>query len=161
MNKFVLKYGNPFRSDGTVDTAWQNKFEPLWMRILKYPAEIKKAFPTLGETVYINKDFEGLYLKFLYHLIERNLQHEVTVNDQCFMIRLIRGSTNSPSIHSWGMAVDLNPVNNPLGLSRDQANAKGLHPFTPEFQDVAKSCGIVCGYDFKRIDGMHFEHSNW
>lgn len=161
MDKFIKKYGNPFRPDGSIDKAWQKSFEAKHMELLKYPAIIKTAFPTLGESVYMNKDFTGLYLKFLHRLIEKSLHTEVTVNDQCFNIRLIRGSKTDPSIHSWGMAVDLNPLNNPLGLNRDQAKAMGLTPFTKEFQDTAKSCGIVCGYYFKRCDGMHFEHSNW
>lgn len=161
MDKFIKKYGNPFFSDGSINIVWQKKFEQKFMSLLKYPLIIKTAFPTLGESVYINIDFAPVYLKFLNRLIEKNLHTEVTVNDQCFNIRMVRGSEKSISIHSWGMAVDLNPVNNPLGLSREQAIAKGLKPFTAEFQETAKTCGLVCGYNFKRCDGMHFEHSNW
>lgn len=165
MSKFIKKYGNPFPTSvngiPVLDKVWQKNFERVWMQLLKYPSDVKTAFPTLGESVYINIDFAALYLKFLRKLIERDLSHEVTVNDQCFNIRLVRGSLTEISTHSWGMAVDLNPFNNPLGVNREQSIKKGLKPFTAEFQEVAKSCGIVCGYDFKRCDGMHFEHSNW
>lgn len=160
MDKFITKYGNPFLN-GEVSKLWQKKFEAMFMQVYKYPLDIRMAFPTIGETVYMNKDFIPLYQKFLRKLIDNNLQCEVTVNDQCFMPRYIRGTIDKPSIHSWGMAVDLNPLNNPLGVTREQAIKKGLTPFTKEFQETAKVCGIVCGYDFSRCDGMHFEHSNW
>lgn len=164
-NKFIKKYGNPFpyisERDFSISTSWRKKFEPLHMEVLRYPSDIKKYYPTLGESVYMNKDFVPLYLKFLNKLVERNLHTEITVNDQCFMPRLIRGSDSEISIHSWGMAVDLNPINNPLGINREQATQKGLKPFTANFQEVSKICGLVAGYFFKRVDGMHFEHSNW
>jgi hypothetical protein len=60
-------------------------------------------------------------------------------------------------MHTWGIAVDLNPTQNPLGLTRTQAIHRGLKPFSELFQQTARDCGLICGYDFGRCDGMHFE----
>jgi hypothetical protein len=133
------------------------KFERNWCMLYKYPTDIASAIPSLGESVYMNKLLVPVYEKFLRLLIARNLHTEINTNDQCFMVRMVRGTTSSPSMHSWAIAFDLNPAHNPLGVSREEAIAKGLTPFTAEFQKAAKDAGLIVGYDFTRKDGMHFE----
>ena len=75
------------------------------------------------------------------------------------MPRYIRGYEKQKvlSRHSWATAVDFNPGDNPLGVSRENALQRGLKPFTKEFQQAARNAGLTAGYDFPRIDGMHFE----
>jgi hypothetical protein len=143
-------FGNVF-----VESARIN-FEKKWCIVYRYPADIAQAIPSLGASVYMNKVLVPIYEKFLRLLIARNLHTEINTNDQCFMVRLVRGAS-SPSMHSWAIAFDLNPAHNPLGVTREQAIAQGLTPFTVEFQKAAKDSGLICGYDFTRCDGMHFE----
>lgn len=146
--KLTRLYGDPFSDAKT--------FEAKWMTNFVYPEDVRKAIPVIGNSIYCNKDLVATYTQFLRLLINRKLHQEIRVNDQCFCIRLVRGS-NQPSVHSWGMAVDLNPIDNPLGMSYDMAHAKGLKPFSAAFQQTARDVGYICGIDFKRPDGMHFE----
>lgn len=151
----IKKFGDPFDSDEKIS------FERQWMVLWEYPKEIKQAFPALGQGIYINRVFQPTYSAFLKLLISRGLHTEVKENDQCFMVRYQRGTeklTNPvPSIHSWGLAVDLNPSQNPLGMSKEQAEKKGLKPFSNEFQQAGRDAGLTCGIDFIRKDGMHFQ----
>jgi hypothetical protein len=62
--------------------------------------------------------------------------------------RNIRGK-RFPSTHSWGIAVDMNPSENPLGQIGRQS---------PRVVEVFKSAGFTWGGEFKsRLDPMHFQ----
>ena len=146
-----VKYGEPY-----VSRAAQTEFEQKYMIVYNYPEKILTHIPQLGKSIYIHRDFQPVYEKFLLELINRELHREIKGNDQSFCVRYIRGGKDW-SIHTWGMAVDLNPSDNPLGKTRIQAKAMGLTPFTDEFQQCGRDCGLDCGIDFNRPDGMHFQ----
>lgn len=151
--QLIAKYGNPMASK-TENLKFQSKFMMLW----KYPAIIRENIPALGESIYINKDFKIVYEKFLLELIKRNLHKEIIENDQCFMPRYQRGSATQISKHTWAIAIDLNPLQNPIFNTREQCLAKGLKPFSEAFIQCARDCGLIVGADFKgRPDLMHFE----
>lgn len=151
--KLIAKYGNPM-SD-------RIGFEKRHMTALNYPTDITEKLPILGKSVYCNKDFVGPYLELLKTWIRRGLHTEIHSNDQCFIVRYIRGQElqKNLSIHSWGLAIDFNIPDNPLGLSRIQALGLGLHPFSEQFQQAARDADFVAGIDFGRKDGMHFEYT--
>jgi len=151
----IAKYGNPLASK-TASLKFQQKFMMLW----KYPTIIREKIPQLGESIYINKDFKPVYEKFLLELINRGLHDEITENDQCFMPRYMRGSTTEISKHTWAIGVDLNASQNPIFNTREQCIAKGLKPFTEEFIQCGRDCGLIMGADFAgRPDLMHIELS--
>jgi hypothetical protein len=147
-DKLRLKYGDPVND---------KSFEKRCLAVFEYPEDIKKAIPSLGKSIYCNKDLWPVYLKTLRDLIKKDLHKEIYSNDECFCIRMIRGSADELSTHSWAMAVDLNVKDNPLGKTREEAIAAGLRPFSKEFVQVWRDNNWVCGIDFKRGDGMHFE----
>lgn len=152
----LARYGNPLKSK--TDSI---KFQQKWMMIWKYPQAIKDAIPALGESIYINKDLQTIYAMFLKELIKRGLHTEITENDQCFTPRYQRGSTTAISKHTWAIAVDLNAANNPIYNTRDQCIAKGLKPFSKEFIQCVRDCGLISGADFGgRPDLMHIELAN-
>lgn len=151
--KLIAKYGNPLKSK-----ADQLAFEQKHMVLYKYPVDIFNKIPMIGASVYCNKDFVAPYEKALRYLIEQGLEGEITENDQCFMPRYQRGSTTEISIHTWAMAIDLNPVQNPIFKTREQCIEMKLRPFTEKFIQAWRTCGFMCGADFKgRPDLMHFE----
>jgi hypothetical protein len=63
----------------------------------------------------------------------------------CFENRNVRGK-DRPSDHSWGMAVDVMPQLGALG-------EPSMIPF-PVVNAFIKR-GFICGYNWKRKDGMH------
>jgi hypothetical protein len=146
------KYGNPFTPEGLQKVHTH-------LRLWEYPAIIQDKIPSLGKSVYMNVDFIPFYHAFLLNLIMNDLHKEIYDNDQCFNVRPIRGATNalSPSMHSWALAVDLNPAQNSLGKSYDQLVAMGKKPFSDAFINIARNCGLIAGADFTRNDRMHFE----
>src|SRR5262249_23600906 len=63
--------------------------------------------------------------------------------------RSIRGSESHPSTHSWGIAIDLEAEQYPLGRSRRLAN---------EVVRIFREAGFFYGGDFlSRKDPMHFQ----
>ena len=146
--KLRLKYGDP-----KIDKSFEKRNLTVW----KYPEDIREAIPVIGTALYCNKDLVEPLEKTFRELIKRGLHTEITENDQCFCIRFIRGSKTEMSTHSWAMAIDLNPSQNPLGHSREECIEKGLTPFTEKFLQVWRDMGWKVGADFSRRDLMHFE----
>jgi hypothetical protein len=69
----------------------------------------------------------------------------------CYNYRPVRGGS-SLSLHSWGIAIDLNVEDNPLGST---------HPKQPQILiDTFKAHGFFWGGDYRhRRDPMHFQRS--
>ena len=155
-SQLIARYGNPLASADE-----KGKFEKAFMILWNYPPIIRENIPSLGKSVYINREFKDDVEKFLLALIQKGLHKEINSNDECFNPRMIRGSVNAISMHTWGLAIDLNPTHNPLGLTRSQAIHRGLRPFSEHFQQVARDFGLTAGYDFARCDGQHFEKKIW
>lgn len=66
--------------------------------------------------------------------------------------RPIRGSTSTPSNHSWGLAVDINWDRNPM------LKGKLVTDMPPQMVGIWKSLGFGWGGDYRsRKDTMHFE----
>jgi hypothetical protein len=133
--QLVLKYGNP--SDPL--------FEQKWMTAWNIKADFK-WFPK--KTIYIHKDFKDLLLPAFQKLEQLNLHTEIKSFDGCFNIRLVRGSKRVYSIHSWGCAIDLNALDNPLASEGKWSKA---------FIEVMVNATIYCGQNWiGRKDPMHF-----
>lgn len=152
-NTFIKIYGDPSKDKLT--------FEKHFMKIFVYPELIQKNIPSLGKQIYCNINFIDIYTKFLTELIRRKLHTEIKTFDGCYNVRFVRGVQNLLSIHSWGMAIDLNAKDNPLGIDRETALKMKLTPFTKEFIQCAEDIGMVAGYNFSRKDGMHFEDTKF
>lgn len=76
----------------------------------------------------------------------RGLSHHIRTWDGCFNNRNKRGSSN-PSTHAWGIAVDLNASENPMGQSRMTEGQRQL-------------AAIFVRYGFYQLpnDPMHFQY---
>lgn len=84
----------------------------------------------------------------LQNLITRGFVNELKTWDGCFNIRLQRGSRTKYSLHSWGIAIDVNAFENGLGVE-----PKLSAGFVKCFTDA----GFDWGGNWKRPDGMHFQ----
>jgi hypothetical protein len=147
--KLIERYGNPMKDRA----AFEKKHMTLWY----LPKDIIQAIPAMPARLYCNKDLIKPLEAVLRELIQNDyankvgtLDDEILTFDGCFNIRLIRGSRTEPSVHSWGLAIDLNAYKNQLGQQVT---------FSKEFLQVFRKHGFTCGADFKRLDGMHFEYT--
>lgn len=126
------KYGNPNRKNNMVN--WEIPFE---LHIKPLPYEI-----------FLNKDLIEPLSKGLQNLIESGIQKELKTWDGCFCIRTKRKS-KSLSLHSWGVAFDVNAAWNGMGKKPT---------LSKEFVECFTSVGLDWGGYWKNpIDGMHFQ----
>lgn len=121
------------------------------------PADIQQAFKhvrfsALGtngfpKAIYCNKALIGPLEQALRNLMTRGCAAEMKTWDGCFIVRNARG-LQSYSLHSWGLAIDLNASANRLG-QKPVLSAKFVKCFT--------DAGMDWGGTWSRPDGMHFQ----
>lgn len=109
------------------------------------PSELEIG--VIPKRIYCNKDMvEPLKLAFK-KLIDTKCVNELKTWDGCFNIRKKRGLT-SMSLHSWGLAIDVNAFENGLNQA-------------PKLSKLFVSCFITSGFEWggtwTRKDGMHFQ----
>ena len=137
----LKKYGDPTKESNM--TLWD------------IPTELEVG--VIPKRLYCNKDMVAPLTQAFKNLIATGFVKELKTWDGCFNIRKKRGLT-SMSLHSWGIAIDVNSSHNPLGLTREQIKAKGLTPFSEGFLQCFRDAGFDCGADWKsRPDFMHMQ----
>lgn len=97
--------------------------------------------------IYLNRDLRPLLEEAFTNLISRGLLDELKSFDGCFCIRQMRGS-KSMSLHSWGVAVDVNAATNQMGKTPT---------LSKEFVACFTDAGLEWGGNWKTPDGMHFQ----
>lgn len=127
----LKKYGDPNKQSSLV--LWD---VPGYLEIGVIPKKI-----------YCNKDMVEPLSKALQALISTGHVKELKTWDGCFNIRKKRG-LGSMSLHSWGIAVDLNAFENGLNMT-PKLSAGFVKCFTDN--------GFEWGGTWKRKDGMHFQ----
>lgn len=125
------KYGPP--EDERAMTLWD------------VPAELEIG--VIPRRLYCNRDMVAPIQKAFRNLIVRNKVDELVTWDGCFNIRRKRGGL-SASLHSWGLAVDVNAAYNRMG--RKPA-------LSPEFVRCWTDAGFEWGGTWRIPDGMHFQ----
>jgi hypothetical protein len=105
----------------------------------------------IPKKLYCNKDLVKPLQAAICQLIDTGHIKELKTWDGCFNIRKQRGSLSKLSLHSWGIAIDINAAWN--GLGKQPTLSQG---FVKCFTDN----GFTWGGNWKRLDGMHFELSN-
>jgi hypothetical protein len=128
----LKKYGEPSPSNPNM-TLWD------------VPTELEIG--VIPKRIYCNKDLVEPLKKAFQALISTGHVKELKTWDGCFNIRKKRG-LSSMSLHSWGVAVDVNAFEN--GLGQEPKLSQG---FVKCFTDN----GFEWGGVWKRKDGMHFE----
>lgn len=151
--KYFLKYGTPISG-----VKWEG---PL---MVKWEVPIHLRFGPIPKYIYCNKDLVTALKHGLQNIVDAGLQSQIKTWDGCFCIRAIRGFENRYndlikkglfkeaakylSVHSYGMAFDIDRAFNQLGK-------------TPQISHEVVECftkvGFTWGGTFKRRDGMHFE----
>lgn len=125
------KYGEPE----------QEKNMTLW----DVPSNLELG--VIPKKIYCNRD-AILPLEMAFkNIIDRKLIGELKTWDGCFNIRKKR-NLSTPSLHSWGVAVDINAAWNGLGKTPTMS---------PALVACFKDAGFDWGGDWKKPDGMHFQ----
>lgn len=133
------RYGDPR------DEGWAGRWVEAW--------QIQKDFPWFpAEEIYLHKDFKPRLRDAFKELEQKGLHKEIQSFDGAFCIRNVRGSECALSIHSWGAAIDMNAVQNPVGTAGK---------WTCSFLEVMLLNGVFCGQNWVgRKDPMHFAMVN-
>ena len=115
------------------------------MTVWDIPAELEVG--VIPKKLYCNKDLISPFTQALKSIIAKDLVKELKTWDGCFNIRKKRGLT-SMSLHSWGIAIDVNAAWNGLGKTPT---------LSAEFVKCFTDAGFDWGGTWKRKDGMHFQ----
>ena len=117
------------------------KFMTLW----DVPTNLEHG--TIPKKIYCNKDMVGPLEQAFTNVIDRGLVDQIRTWDGCFNIRRKRGATSS-SLHSWGIAIDINAAWNGFGKKPTMS---------PELVKCFTDAGFDWGGIWSRPDGMHFQ----
>ena len=101
----------------------------------------------IPKRIYCNRDMIAPLTQAFKKLIETGHVKELKTWDGCFNIRNKRGAS-SASLHSWGVAIDVNAAWNPMGKSPK---------LSAGFVKCFKDAGFDWGGDWGYPDGMHFQ----
>ena len=130
----LKKYGNPELEHNMV--VWD------------VPANLEIG--VIPKKIYCNKDLVLPLQKAFQNLIDTGKVAELKTWDGCFNIRKKRG-LSSMSLHSWGIAIDVNSAWNGLGKKSTLSDG-----FVKCFTDAGFEWG---GNWIGRSDPMHFQLS--
>lgn len=103
----------------------------------------------IPKRIYCNRAMIGPLTQAFKNLIARGYVKELKTWDGCFNIRKKRG-LSSQSLHSWGIAIDVNAFENGLGATPK---------LSPGFVKCFTDAGFDWGGVWARKDGMHFQLS--
>lgn len=115
------------------------------MTIWDVPPEMELG--VIPKRIYCNKDLVEPLKKALKNVIERDLVAHILTWDGCFNIRKKKSGT-SPSLHSWGLAIDINAAWNGFGAKPTMSK---------ELVKCFTDAGFLWGGAWSKPDGMHFE----
>lgn len=128
----LVKYGHP------TDPA-------PYLTTLTVPEYLR--FGPVPRRIYCNVDAALPIQTALTNIVNRGLQSQLVSWDGCFNIRPMRGGTNY-SLHSWGIAVDINAKTNRMGTIGDMS---------AEMVQCWLDAGFEWGGDWQLSDPMHMQ----
>ncbi|MBI2998137.1 MAG: M15 family metallopeptidase [Deltaproteobacteria bacterium] len=135
------------RDDGILDPRWE--VEQLLRAPLPYPIPLSWDPGKEVQNLYGHKKLKELFPEVFREIERRRLKSKIRTFGGCFNFRSKR-SSGKLSVHSWAIAVDLNPETNPMGSAGDM---------DPGVVEIFKSFGFTWGGDWsgKSKDPMHFQ----
>ena len=134
----LKKWGDP--------TLVENELK--YMTIWDIPIHLEMG--VIPKKLYCNKAIVDPLIVAFTNVIERGLIKELKTWDGCFNVRRKRG-LKSLSLHSWGIAIDINAACNGLGKEPTMS---------VELVKCFTDAGFDWGGTWTRKDGMHFQLKN-
>jgi len=119
------------------------------MTLLTVPTDLRIG--AVPARIYCNRDLVKPLLHAFQNIRDAGLADEIKTWDGCFQIRNKRAGRTA-SLHSWGLAVDVNAALNRLGMK-------------PTMPLNLVLCFLDAGFDWggewATPDGMHFQLSGF
>ena len=138
------RYGEIINGVWADEAKWMVMFTPpSWFSL----QVINSATGKPTGRIYMNKDLVEPLTDALRNLVMAGCYEELKTFGGCFIIRDVRGMPGKPSTHSYGLALDFNEQEMPLGAASKWSDA-----FVKAFTDA----GFTWGGNFKRLDPQHF-----
>lgn len=131
----LKKYGDPWEKESSFMTLWD------------VPTELEQG--CIPKRMYCNKDMVQPLTNAFTNIINRGLTDQLKTYDGCFNRRKKRGGTTL-SLHSWGIAIDINAAWNGFGKTPTMS---------PELVKCFTDAGFDWGGVWRKPDGMHFQLS--
>lgn len=115
------------------------------MVVWAVPVELQ--IDMIPKRIYCNNDLIIPLTRAFKNIKDRKLTAQIRSWDGCFNIRNKRGAA-SASIHSWGLAIDINAAWNGFGK---------VPTMSKELVKCFKDAGFDWGGDWAKPDGMHMQ----
>lgn len=150
LKQILATFGNIhdyIRNDGTIDPTWE--IDHLVHVVLPFPIPLSWDQSKNVTRLYCHKKLSEIFHEVFATIKREGLKNEIKTFGGCFNFRRTRKSGEF-STHSWGIAIDLNPLTNLPGRPGDM-NAKIVDIFS-EFS--FKWGGNWSG---DKMDPMHFQ----
>ncbi len=127
----------------------------VWLQMLEIPHGLAPNWKVQDTNIPVthiacNKDIHVPLLTALHSLSNIGKAGELHTFDGCFNIRMVRGSNDHFSAHSYGLALDIDAATNPMGPVLHTTRS---HEFVKCFTDQGFDWG---GGWHGRKDPMHF-----
>lgn len=120
-----------------------------------------------GIRLLVRREVAPLFEGFIGELLETGYRLDVNADDWGWANRDVRGRPGVKSNHAWGLAIDLNAMDNPMTEAHSWHGGKlghddrGIHTdMPPETGALAHRWGLRWGanYSGTRKDAMHLEY---
>lgn len=136
------------RQDGCLDPQWE--VESLALVSLPFPMLLAWDHSKAVSSFRCHRRLTTIFSNAFGQIAAAGLASKVRSFGGCFMYRPQRTGAKL-STHSWGIAIDLNPETNGLGMVGDMA---------PEVVQVFRDAGFTWGgqWSGQGRDAMHFQY---
>lgn len=117
-----------------------------------YAKHIKTIKPIPGITLRVHRAAAPIFTELVRELQRMGAKLPAKADDWSYANRDIRGYPGIKSYHAWGLAIDLDATENPMGVKRT------TFPIWRTRQLVESLRFVTWGYEWTtRPDAMHFE----
>jgi LysM repeat protein len=133
--------------DGTLNPAWET--EALGRAVLPFAIPLSWDLGTKVLRIQCHKKLVDIFPEVLAAIEKAGLKNQIKNYGGCYNYRSKR-SSGKLSTHSWGIAIDLNPLTNPMGVQGDM---------NPDIVAIFRKFGFKWGGDWfgRNQDPMHFQ----
>lgn len=136
------------RQDGSLSPVWES--DTLAMATLPFPLQLAWDAETWVTRIRCHHKLVSVLDQVFGNIAAAGMQGRVTTFGGCYADRAKRGIAQ-PSLHTWGIAIDLNVMTNQLGTTGDMDEG---------VIDLFKQFGFTWGGDFTgRKDPQHFQYA--